>query len=77
MLVKFAVKNYRGFADRIELDLSRPNNYEYNTFAISNGVVKNGIIYGPNGAGKSNLGLAIFDIEYHLAPLKAKNPTRP
>ena len=30
MLVKFAVKNYRGFADRIELDLSRPNNYEYN-----------------------------------------------
>ena len=74
MLVKFAVKNYRGFADRIELDLSRPNNYEYNSFAISDGVVKNGIIYGPNGAGKSNLGLAIFDIEYHLAPLKAKKP---
>lgn len=72
MLTKFAVKNYRGFANRIELDLSNPNSYEYNAFAIKDGVVKNGIIYGPNGSGKSNLGLAIFDIEYHLAPLKAK-----
>lgn len=72
MLKKFAVKNYRGFAKRIELDLSRPNNYAFNQFAISKGIVKNGIIYGPNGIGKSNLGLAIFDIEYHLAPLKSK-----
>lgn len=72
MLQKFAVTNYRGFARRIELDLSNPSNYSFNQFAISNGVVKNGIIYGPNGSGKSNLGLAIFDIEYHLAPLKAK-----
>jgi len=72
MLKKFAVKNYRGFSKRIELDLSKPNNYLFNQYAISNGIVKNGIIYGPNGVGKSNLGLAIFDIEYHLAPLKAK-----
>lgn len=72
MLTRFAVQNYRGFAERIELDLSKPSNYEYNTFAISGGTVKNGIIYGPNGSGKSNLGLAIFDIEYHLAPLRAK-----
>ena len=72
MLQRFAVTNYRGFARRIELDLSNPSNYTFNQFAISDGVVKNGIIYGPNGAGKSNLGLAIFDIEYHLAPLKAK-----
>lgn len=72
MLQKFAVTNYRGFAKRIELDLSNPSNYSFNQYAISNGVVKNGIIYGPNGVGKSNLGLAIFDIEYHLAPLKAK-----
>jgi len=72
MLKKFAVTNYRGFADRIQFDLSNPGNYSFNKFAISNGMVKNGIIYGPNGVGKSNLGLAIFDIEYHLAPLKAK-----
>lgn len=72
MLKKFAVTNYRGFANRIELDLSNPNNYSFNQFAICNGTVKNGIIYGPNGVGKSNIGLALFDIEYHLAPLKAK-----
>ncbi|MDE6346199.1 MAG: ATP-binding protein [Muribaculaceae bacterium] len=72
MLKKFAVKNYRGFTKRIELDLSKPSNYAFNQYAISKGIIKNGIIYGPNGIGKSNLGLAIFDIEYHLAQLKSK-----
>ncbi len=72
MLTKFAVTNYRGFANRIELDLSNPSNYEFNKYVIKDGIVKNGIIYGPNGSGKTNIGLAIFDIEYHLAPLKAK-----
>ena len=66
MLIKFAVKNFRGFADRIEWDLSRPSNYSFNTYAIKNGIVKNGIIYGPNGAGKSNFGMALFDILFHL-----------
>ena len=72
MLIKFAVTNYRGFANRIELDLSNPSNYEFNKEVIKDGIVKNGIIYGPNGSGKTNIGLALFDIEYHLAPLKAK-----
>ena len=67
MLIKFAVKNFRGFAKRIEWDLSQPSNYAFNTYAIKDGVVKNGIIYGPNGSGKSNFGLAIFDIENHLS----------
>lgn len=67
MLTKFAVKNYRGFADKIEWDLSHPSNYTFNTNAINNGIVKNGIVYGPNGAGKTNLGLAIFDIANHLS----------
>ena len=66
MLKKFAVTNYRGFKERIELDLSDPNGYEYNTFAIKDGVVKDLMIYGPNGAGKSNLGFALFDIVNHL-----------
>lgn len=66
MLLKFAVKNFRGFAERIEWDLSRPSNYTFNTYAIKDGVIKNGIIYGPNGSGKSNFGLAIFDIVNHL-----------
>jgi len=67
MLIKFAVKNYRGFKDRIELDLSNPSNYSFNADAICDGTIKNGIIYGPNGAGKSNFGLAIFDIANHLS----------
>lgn len=67
MLTKFAVTNYRGFADRIEWDLSSPANYEFNKSVIKNGVIKNGIIYGPNGSGKTNFSLAIFDIENHLS----------
>lgn len=66
MLIKFAVKNFRGFAEKIEWDLSHPSNYSFNTYAIKDGVVKNGIIYGPNGSGKSNFALAIFDIVYHM-----------
>ncbi|MCD8206455.1 MAG: ATP-binding protein [Bacteroidales bacterium] len=67
MLTKFAVKNYRGFAERIEWDLSHPSGYDFCRFAVRNGTVKNGIIYGPNGSGKTNLGLAIFDIANHLS----------
>ena len=67
MLQKFAVTNYRGFSDRIELDLSHPSNYSFNTFAVKEGIVKNGIFYGPNGCGKTNFGLAIFDIVNHLS----------
>lgn len=68
MLTKFAVTNYRGFADRIEWDLSSPANYEFNKSVIKDGVIKNGIIYGPNGSGKTNFSLALFDIENHLSP---------
>ena len=49
MLTRFAVTNYRGFDKKIELDLSSPNNYSFNQNSISNGIIKNGIIYGPNG----------------------------
>ncbi|MCM1554852.1 MAG: ATP-binding protein [Bacteroides sp.] len=72
MLIKFAVTNYRGFAKRIEWDLTKAGNYEFNTYAIKDGVVKNGIIYGPNGSGKTNFGLAIFDIENHLSQKNKK-----
>ena len=47
--------------------LSKPSNYSFNTFAVKDGVIKNGIIYGPNGSGKSNFALAIFDITNHLS----------
>lgn len=67
MLIKFAVTNYRGFPKRVEWDLSKPANYEFNKHVIKDGIIKNGIIYGPNGSGKTNFSLAIFDIEYHLS----------
>ena len=66
MLTKFAVKNYRGFVDRIEWDLSHPSNYTFSLYAVKDNIVKNGIIYGPNGSGKTNIGLALFDIVNHL-----------
>lgn len=66
MLTKFAVKNFRGFANRIEWDLSHPSNYSFNTYAIKDDVIKNGIIYGPNGSGKTNFSEALFDIVYHM-----------
>lgn len=34
MLTKFAVKNYRGFKNRIEWDLSHPSNYTFNNDAV-------------------------------------------
>lgn len=73
MLAKFAVKNFRGFKDRIDIDLTRHSNYTFNAFAIKDGIIKNGIIYGPNGSGKTNLSLAIFDIVNHLSQ-KWKKP---
>lgn len=66
MITKFAVTNYRGFKDRIELDLSTPNGYSYSTYAIKDNIVKDLMMYGPNGSGKSNIGYAIFDIVEHL-----------
>ena len=73
MLTKFAVTNYRGFSNRIEWNLCNSRDYEFNTFAIKDGIIKNGIIYGPNGSGKSNFGLALFDIVNHLSQ-KWKKP---
>ncbi|WP_288602571.1 AAA family ATPase [Treponema sp.] len=73
MLAKFAVENFRGFENKIEIDLTRPANYEFNKEAVKDGIIKNGIIYGPNGCGKSNFGLAIFDIVDHLTQ-KKKDP---
>lgn len=72
MLKKFSVTNFRGFKDRITWDLSSPSNYAFHQDAISDGIIKNGIIYGPNGAGKSNFSLAIFDIENHLTQKEKK-----
>ena len=66
MLKKFSVRNYKGFKERIELDLTQKREYGYNDFLINNGIVNKAVIYGKNASGKSNLGYAIFDIVAHL-----------
>lgn len=73
MLTKFSVKNFRGFPKEISWNLSKPSNYEFNTNAVKDGVIKNGILYGPNGSGKTNFSLAIFDLVNHLSQ-KWKKP---
>ena len=66
MLKKFNVENFKGFKDRISLDIGSPSNYGFHPEVIEGNCITKGIIYGINGCGKSNLGLAIFDIITHL-----------
>ena len=66
MLKKFSVENFKGFKDKITLDIGSPSNYGFHSEVIENGCITKGIIYGINGCGKSNLGLAIFDLITHL-----------
>jgi len=66
MLKKFSVENFKGFKDRISLDIGTPSNYGFHPEVIEGNCITKGIIYGINGCGKSNLGLAIFDIITHL-----------
>ncbi|MDD3362854.1 MAG: ATP-binding protein [Hespellia sp.] len=66
MLKIFKTKNFKMFKDEIVFDLSKINNYEFNSEAVQHNTISKGLIYGINGCGKSNLGLAIFDITLHL-----------
>ena len=72
MLCKFKVKGYKCFDEEIEFDLEKHNDYQFNKNMIKNGVINKAIIYGKNGSGKTNIGLAIFDIIFHLTD-KNKN----
>ena len=62
MLKRFAVENYRGFKDRVELDLSKVGKYKFHTQYIEDDLVGKCLIFGRNGCGKTNFGLALFDI---------------
>ena len=69
MLKKFVVTNFKNYKTRTEFDLGNPSNYEFNSNVVdANGITK-AMIYGINGSGKSNLGLAMFDIIYHLSSI--------
>lgn len=65
MLKRFEVENFKGFKKRIILDLSA-REYGFNKNLIVDNIVNKAIIYGKNGVGKSCLGIALFDIIYHL-----------
>ena len=69
MLKRFEVENFKGFKDRLILDLTA-RDYKFNEDLAVNGIVNKGIIYGKNGIGKSNLGIALFDI---VAPLYSRH----
>lgn len=66
MLKKFSVENFKGFKEKITLDMGSPSNYGFHPEVIGGNCITKGIIYGINGCGKSNLGLAIFDVITHL-----------
>jgi len=66
MLLKFEVKNFKGFKDWFLLDFSNTSEFKFNPECIKISVVNKAMIYGANGSGKSNLGFAIFDIISHL-----------
>ncbi|WP_440339679.1 AAA family ATPase [Megasphaera sp.] len=65
-LKKFSVKNFKNFKNTFTIDFSDVKDYHYSTQCISQGLIKNAIIYGKNAVGKTNFGLAIADITYHL-----------
>lgn len=66
MLRKLTIKNYKGFKEEAVFDLTNVKKYSFNENSIKNDTIKTAIIYGKNGTGKSNLGLAIFDLIFHL-----------
>lgn len=66
MLCKFKVKGYKGFDKEITLNFEKHKDYQFNKSLIKNDLVNKAIIYGKNGSGKTNIGLALFDITFHL-----------
>lgn len=62
MLVKFCVKNYKNFKEKIVIDFNVKRDYQFNKNCIKNDLLNKIIIFGHNGVGKSNIGFAIFDI---------------
>lgn len=66
MLKSLTVSNFKAFEQAVTIDFSAIGNYEFNTEAIENGIVKTSVMYGKNASGKSSLALAIFDIVSNL-----------
>ena len=44
MLKKFSVENFKGFKDKVTLDIGKPSNYSFNSEIIENGCITKGSI---------------------------------
>ncbi|MEG1578181.1 MAG: AAA family ATPase [Oscillospiraceae bacterium] len=73
MLKLFEVSGFKNFKEKFSLDFSKVRDYQFNKDCVSEGLLKNIIIYGQNSVGKTNFGLALFDIVSHLTS-KNVNP---
>lgn len=73
MIKRFEVENFKGFSQRLVWDLTA-RDYSFNRTLSQNGIVNKAIIYGKNGTGKTCLGLALFDITFHLTDKARMNP---
>lgn len=62
MLKRFALKNYKNFRDKIEINFGSVAGYQFSADCISDGVLSKMLIYGRNATGKTNLGKAIMNI---------------
>lgn len=65
MLKRFSVRNFRGFANEIELRLDGASDYHFNEELVAGRFVKNALIYGKNGSGKTSLLRAMA----HIVPV--------
>ena len=66
MLYQFEVSGFKSFNEKFSFRLDGAKEYSFNREAVRNDVIKTGIVCGVNGIGKSNLGLALFDIIFHI-----------
>ena len=65
MICKLAIKNYRAFAEEVELDFYANGNIKrlsYNYISGKRNILKTAGIYGPNNTGKTCIFLSFFDL---------------
>lgn len=67
MLKRFEVKNYKNFQEKIMIDFSNVDGYQFSTDCITDQLISKMIIYGRNATGKTNFGKALLDIRDNLA----------